>query len=209
MNEAAMWSLIHAERARLAQTLSTLTPEQWAHSTLCAGWNVQHTAAHVVAGAEQTPAHFLTRLAASLFRFDVMTDVDARRIGALSPPVIVQRLRATTTTTNHPPAPIVAMLGEVVAHAEDICQPLGISSGVAHEALVESLTMFVDAGFPIGSKKRAVGLTLRATDLDWTHGSGPSVEGPATWLMLALLGRATSASHLTGDGLGELTRRLP
>jgi len=208
MNEATTWQLIHAERARLADTLATLSSEQWAQPSLCAGWTVQLTAGHVVAGAEQTPAHFMTRLAESLFRFDVMTDVDARRIGAASPAVILERLRATTTTTNHPPAPISAMLGEVVAHTEDICQPLGISSGVAEAALVGALAMFVNAGFPIGSKKKVLGLTFRANDLDWTYASGPNVEGPGVWLMLAMLSRPTSIAHLSGDGVAELARRI-
>jgi hypothetical protein len=162
----------------------------------------------VVAGAEQTTGHFLTRFAASLFRFDVMTDVDAHRLGALAPDVLVQRLRATTTTTNHPPAPITAMLGEVVAHAEDICLPLGLTSGVSTEAMAETLTTFANSGFPIGSKKRVAGLTLRATDLGWSHGSGPVVEGPASWLMLAMLSRPSSLAHLTGDGVTILNSRL-
>ena len=39
---------------------------------------------------------------------------------------LVARLRARTTTTNHPPAPVMAMLGEIVVHGEDIRRPLGI-----------------------------------------------------------------------------------
>jgi uncharacterized protein (TIGR03083 family) len=168
---------------------------------------VQLVTGHVVAGAEQTTANFLTRFAASLFRFDVMTDVDARRLGALSPDVLVQRLRATTTTTNHPPAPVTAMLGEIVAHAEDICQPLGLTSGVSDEAIVETLTTFANSGFPVGSKKRVAELALHATDLGWTHGSGPVVEGSGTWLMLAMLRRPASVAHLTGDGVAILQGR--
>jgi uncharacterized protein (TIGR03083 family) len=208
VNETATWDLIHQERARLADTLSRLSPEQWSHPSLCDGWNVQLMTGHVVAGAEQTTGHFLSGFAASLFRFDVMTDVDAHRLGALAPDVLVQRLRATTTTTNHPPAPITAMLGEVVAHAEDICLPLGLTSGVSNEAMVETLTTFANSGFPIGSKKRVTGLTLHATDLGWSHGAGPVVEGPATWLMLAMLSRPSSLPHLTGDGVAILNSRL-
>jgi uncharacterized protein (TIGR03083 family) len=208
MNETSMWELIHAERARLSDTLAALEPEQWEHDTLCKGWNVRQTTGHVLAGAEQTTAHFLSRFAASLFRFDVMTKVDVQRYGALAPGVLVTRLRATTTTTNHPPAPIAAMLGEVVAHAEDICQPLGISSGVADEALIATLDAFANTGFPLGSKKRVAGLSLKANDIAWSHGSGPSVEGPAKSLMLVMVGRSTKLADLSGAGVGELTRRL-
>jgi uncharacterized protein (TIGR03083 family) len=208
MNEAAMWRLIHAERARLAQTLSTLTPEQWTHATLCEDWNVQLTTAHVLAGAEQTTGNFVRRFAASSFRFNVMTGADAQRLGALAPEMLVTRLLATVTTTNHPPAPIGAMLGEIVAHQEDICQPLDLSSGVADEAVVATLEFFANAGFPLGAKKRVAGLALSASDLNWTHGSGPKVEGPGKLLMLAMVGRPSALTNLSGDGVAELTRRL-
>jgi hypothetical protein len=100
------------------------------------------------------------------------------------------------------------MLGEVVAHAEDICLPLGLTSGVSPEAMVETLTTYANSGFPVGSKKRVAGVTLRATDLGWSHGSGPMVEGPGTWLMLAMLGRPSSLTHLAGDGVTILNSRI-
>jgi uncharacterized protein (TIGR03083 family) len=208
MNETSMWDLIHTERARLSDTLAALTPEQWEHFSLCKGWNVHWTAGHVLAGAEQTTAGFLSRMAASRFRFDVMTKTDAQRYALLAPGVIVTRLRATVTTTNHPPAPIAAMLGEVVAHSEDICQPLGLNSGVADEALIATLEAFANTGFPLGSKKRVAGLTLSPNDLAWSHGSGPKVEGPGKSLVLAMVGRTSALKDLSGDGVGELTRRL-
>jgi uncharacterized protein (TIGR03083 family) len=208
MDEAAMWDLIHAERARLVQTLSTLSPEQWHHDTLCGDWDVQQTTGHILAGAEQTTGHFIARFAASLFRFDVMTKVDVQKLGSLAPEVLLKRLRATVTTTNHPPAPIAAMLGEVVAHQEDICQPLGIDSGVADEALIATMACFANTAFPLGSKKRIAGLTLSTSQPAWSHGSGPNVEGPAKSMMLVMVGRRSALAHLSGDGLGELTQRL-
>ena len=203
-----MWDLIHVERARLVQTLTTLSPDQWHHETLCEGWDVQHATGHVLAGAEQTTGHFLARFAASLFRFNVMTEGDVRRLGSLAPEVLINRLRATVTTTNHPPAPIAAMLGEVVAHQEDICQPLGIESGVSDAALIGTLEAFANTAYPLGSKKRIAGLTLTTTQPTWSHGSGPGVEGPAKFVMLAMVGRRSALAHLSGDGLGELTQRL-
>jgi uncharacterized protein (TIGR03083 family) len=208
MNESAMWDLIHAERARFVQTLMTLSAEQWHHDTLCGGWDVQQTTGHVLAGAEQTTGHFIARFAASLFRFNVMTDVDVQRLGSLAPEVLINRLRATVTTTNHPPAPIAAMLGEVVAHQEDICQPLGIESGVADAALIATMESFANTAFPLGSKKRIEGLTLTTSQPAWTHGAGPLVEGPAKSMMLAMVGRRSALAKLSGDGLAELTHRL-
>jgi len=51
-------------------------------------------------------------------------------------------------------------------------------------------------------------LALGASDLKWTHGSGPKVEGPGKLLMLAMLGRRPALTNLSGDGVAELTSRL-
>lgn len=59
----------------------------------------------------------------------------------------------------------------------------------------------------IGTKSRIEGLTLRATDADWTHGSGPVVEGPILALLVASTGRGAACDELTGEGLETLRSR--
>ncbi len=81
MDDTKAWALIHNERAAMADTLAELTPSQWAQPSLCGGWSVHVTAAHIVLGAEQTRSHFLARMAANGFRFNTMIDRDARRAG--------------------------------------------------------------------------------------------------------------------------------
>ncbi len=49
----------------------------------------------------------------------------------------------------------------------------------------------------IGSKKRIEGLTLRATDAEWSHGSGPEVSGPILSLVMAMTGRKAPLDDLT------------
>jgi hypothetical protein len=50
-------------------------------------------------------------------------------------------------------------------------------------------------------------LRFEADDIDWTHGSGPVVRGPAEALLLALTGRTTALDRLKGDGLLTLRAR--
>ena len=50
-------------------------------------------------------------------------------------------------------------------------------------------------------------MTLKATDADWTHGSGPLVEGPALSLLLAATGRKVALADLSGDGVEILRGR--
>ena len=202
------WVLIHKERAAMADTLAALTPSQWAEASLVSGWSVQVTAAHIVNGAEQTPGHFMQRMAANGFRFNRAMDRDARRTGAVAPTEIIERLRARTTTTNHPPAPVVAMLGEIVVHAEDIRRPLGLESDTSSDAVAACLEMYSKSSFPVGGKKRIDGLRLVADDIDWSHGTGPEVTGPGLSRVMAMTGRPAGLDRLTGDGLATFRSRV-
>ena len=87
MDDATTWKLIHRERAAMADTLATLTPEQWRQPSLCGGWTVRDAAGHIVTGAEQTKRRFMTHMAANGFRFNRMMDVDAKRTAARPPDV--------------------------------------------------------------------------------------------------------------------------
>ncbi|HWW55032.1 MAG TPA: maleylpyruvate isomerase family mycothiol-dependent enzyme [Acidimicrobiales bacterium] len=207
-DNATTWKLIHSERVALANTLEGLSPEQWVVPSQCAGWSVQLAAAHVLAGAEQTGPRFMAGMMANGFRFNAMVGRDVSRLGALSPVELVERLRARTTTTNHPPAPVMAMLGEVVVHGEDIRRPLGLSAEPSAAATLACLDMFKGANFPVGAKKRISGLRLVATDADWDHGGGPEVQGPMLSLLMAMTGRASGLEGLSGEGAPVLRSRL-
>ena len=206
--DADTWSLIHAERAAAADLLAGLTPEQWTAPSLCGSWTVRQTAAHLVVGAEQTTGGFVKGLLATGFRFNTMMDRTARGLAERPTDELVERLRARTSTTNRAPAPVVTMLGEVVVHTEDIRRPLGLAGGPSPEAVGACLEMYKGAAFPLGCKKRIEGLRLVASDLDWAHGDGPEVTGPATTLMMAITGRGAVATDLDGEGLPTLQARL-
>lgn len=200
--------MIHAERKALATTIEGLTPEQWNTPSLCDGWTVGFLAGHVLAGAEQTPGHFLAGMVTTGFRFSSLMERDARDRDNLSAQQIAERLLDRTTTTNHPPAPVMAMLGEVVVHGEDIRRPIGVQGTVADDAANACLQMYTKSSFPVGGKKRIGGLRLVATDTGWAYGAGPEVSGPAMSLLLAMTGRAAGMSDLSGDGAATLRERL-
>lgn len=203
-----VWDLIHAERARLAETLGELTPEQWATPSLCAGWTVGQLAAHVVQGAEQTSAGFFAGMARAGFRFNTMMQQSVARLAQVPQAELVERLQARTTTTNRPPAPPMAMLGEVVVHGEDIRRPLGITAPVTDDAVNACLDMYTTASFPVGGRKRIAGLRLVAPDTGWSYGTGPEVNGPGRSVMLAMTGRKAGVPDLTGDGAAVLAQRV-
>jgi hypothetical protein len=51
-------------------------------------------------------------------------------------------------------------------------------------------------------------LTLRATDADWSAGSGAEVSGPLVSIVLAMTGRSDALKDLSGDGVATLTSRM-
>ena len=207
MKSHDIWKNIHVERAQLADTLSTLTPEQWSTSSWCQGWDVRKVVGHVVAASEQTFPNFYKELIGAGFKFNVFTDRGADAVATASPEQLVARLRARTNTTNHPPAPVMAMLGEIVVHGDDIRRPLQLVHRSPDEALVAVADSWKNSNLLIGAKRRIAGLSLRATDIAWSHGDGPLVQGPLQSLVLAMTGRQGSHVELSGEGLALLASR--
>jgi len=207
MKSEDTWTYIHSERAQLADTWVDLSSEQWATSSWCEGWSVQDTAGHVLAAAEQTPLNFYREMISAGFRFNVFADRAAKRLASVGPDELVRRLRARTSTTNHPPAPVMAMLGEIVVHGEDIRRPLGLEHTSPEGALVAVADSWKNSNLLIGAKRRIAGLRLRATDSEWVHGDGPEVSGPLISLILAMTGRKGAHPDLTGEGLAILANR--
>lgn len=207
MTTSEFWRHIGSERSALADTWESLTPEQWSSPSWCEGWTVQETAGHVLAAAEQTPANFFKEFASAGFKFNVFAQRGADRVAKLGPNELVRRLRARTSTRNHPPGPVSAMLGEVVVHGDDMRRPLGLSHQTPEAALVVVADSWKKTNILIGSKKRIEGLRLIATDSTWTNGEGPEVSGPLQSLVLAMTGRKQVLSDLSGDGVAILARR--
>jgi uncharacterized protein (TIGR03083 family) len=202
-----IWPVVHAERRALALDLEGLAPDRWQTPSLCTGWSVHDVLAHMVATAKETPPRFFAGLAGSRFSFARFT---AKRIAAEKaggPAATLAAFRAVETSTAAPPGPPTSWLGEALVHAEDIRRPLGI----AHDYPIASVTavtgFYAGSNILIGGKRRVQGLTLRATDTDWSHGSGPLVEGPALALLLATTGREAALADLTGPGVETLRAR--
>jgi hypothetical protein len=89
----------------------------------------------------------------------------------------------------------------------DIRRPTGLVRVVPQVTLLNVADTMKGIGFPIKTKSRIAGLRMSATDVDWTTGDGPSVEGPLASLVLAMVGRAAAFDDLSGDGLSLLRSR--
>ena len=202
------WPLIRAERVALIADLENLTDAQWSTPSLCAGWTVRDVLAHMTNTAKMTPGRFIGKMAAAGFRFNAMSQQGVTDQLGATPADTLGEFKAVVDRTTAPPGPVDAMVAEAVIHTQDIRRPLGI----AHTFQPEALTLvgnFVTRGnLLLGGKRRSTGLTLVATDVDWTHGAGPEVKGPLASMILALTGRRAGLADLSGDGLATLTGRL-
>ena len=129
-----------------------------------------------------------------------------RHLGA-SPQATLAEFRDKQHSTSCPPGPKVSWLGEVIVHSEDIRRPLGIRHDYPTAAVRQVLDFYKSSNTLIGTKGRIADLRLTATDEDWSHGDGPTVEGRLVDLLLAATGRGVACESLSGDGVSTLRLR--
>jgi uncharacterized protein (TIGR03083 family) len=202
-----IWPTIHAERSALADDVAGLTPDQWATPSLCSGWTVHDVLAHLLSAAKMTPPKFFARFAGAGFNFDKFAAKQVAIEGADGPAATLAAFRAAHDRTTSPPGPKETWLGEAFVHGEDIRRPLGITRDYPLPEVGRALGLYTRSNAIIGGKKRVAGLTLRATDTDYSSGSGPLVEGPIVSLLLVASGRKAALGELSGPGVDTLRRR--
>lgn len=201
------WPIIHSERVALANDLEQLDDAQWSTTSLCPEWTVHRVLGHIVATAKTTPPSFFAGLASNGFKFHVMSAKRSAAESAGAPSQTLANFRAVRAATTKPPGPAMAMVGEILVHGEDIRRPLGISHEYPMPALIAATEFYRQSNLLIGGKRRTAGLRFRATDTDWSVGSGPEIAGPMLSLMLMTAGRHSAIEELSGEGVAVLTGR--
>lgn len=204
------WDLVERERLALADLLEGLDDEQWDTASLCTGWRVREVVAHLMVGPTSSGREVVR--AVLRHRGDVSRAMDAmaRERGAAPTPELVRALRENAASRFHPPLlDWRAPLADVLVHREDVAVPLGLPQDRPTDAWALALAFLVTrtgrTAFETGALPpvRFVG-----TDVDWEHGSGPQVRGPASAIALALTGRSALVDRLDGDGVDVVRDRL-
>lgn len=206
METDTVWTHIHSERRALADLLAGIDEAQWEHDTLCPGWTVKDIAAHVISNPQIGWRHLGGMAARNLGRsYNAMIAREVVLWAREQTPATVlgdfERYagsvrRVPVTTTIEP-------LLDVLVHTQDILRPLGLR----HEMPAEAAVVAADRarlharlmGWSAGRRVRMV-----ATDIDWTRGRGPTVEGPIQELLMLTTGRAPDPALTSGDGLALL-----
>lgn len=209
MDRHQAWQVITRERARLADLLDELTPAEWEHPSLCAGWTVRHVAAHVISSPQATPWAVGVALVRARGSFDRCIDDQARRWADRPTQQIVDDYRRLHGSQRHPVGTTYyEPLLDVLVHTQDIAVPLGRELAMPTEAARGAADRVWRRSFPFHARRRLGGLRLRATDTDWAAGAGDEVTGAVADLLLALTGRTATLSRLTGPGVEQLHERV-
>lgn len=208
MTRPDLMALAEEERAELLALLRGLSAAQWLAPSLCAGWRVRDVATHVVSydglSRSSLAGTFLrgglrvsTVNAAALERYD---ELDTDGIVEL----VSRHLRPRGLTAGFRGA---IALTDGTIHHQDIRRALDLPRTIPARRLVPVLEFALKAP-TLSVRKNVKGLTLVATDVDWTSGDGPEVAGPAEALLMAAAGRPHGLGDLDGPGLGTMRARV-
>jgi uncharacterized protein (TIGR03083 family) len=203
-----LWTLVRAERAALAEDLAGLSAGQWGHSTLCGDWDVEQVVAHLTAAASLNQRQWLLSMLGARFRPAVHNQRRLAEHRGRTPAQTLDQFRAVITSTTAPSGHTPAYLGEVVVHAQDIRQPLGLVRTPSVDALTPVANFFAQRDFAVASHKRAADLELRADDGSFAAGTGPLVTGSTLALVMSMAGRESYLAELDGPGVPTLRSRL-
>ena len=183
--------------------------DEWGASTLCGDWNVQQVTGHLASFVDVGLPSFFVNMAKHKFDYDAAADTLAVKHGERSPDQLVAALRSKASKKSAVPMfPEAMTLLDVVVHTQDVRRPLGLDGSISADMLTTALDFITQhklAGQIIDADTLE-GLALSANDIDWSHGEGDEVTGPAEAILMAVCGRPTH-EDLTGPGVAILQER--
>lgn len=205
-----IWDDVASERRQLADVLEGLTEAQLSEPSLCDGWTIKETAAHLTTIFHTSMPKFVLQILMSggfsnATRKAAISEASRRSISD-----IVEELRANAEHRFTPPGMgAEAPLTDIVVHGQDIRRPLGIDRDIPEDEARVILDLLASKKGKFTWPRGGISeLQFEATDMDWVSGAGPVVSGRAEALLMAMAGRAVAVDDLTGDGVAEFRTRF-
>jgi uncharacterized protein (TIGR03083 family) len=194
--------VVAAEFTSLAELLAAASDAQWDTLSLCAGWRVREVIAHLTMAARYSEEQFMAELRRCDFDFTRLSNEVAGRDASLPAGELVANLRSDSMQHWTPPGGgYHGALNHVVIHGLDVTVPLGVPRSSPDETIRVVLDDLARGGGHTRFDIVISGRRLEASDLDWSHGSGPVLRGAAGDLALAVCGRDVPAGRLEGEPL--------
>jgi uncharacterized protein (TIGR03083 family) len=206
VDSRALWRMIHAERAALADDLAELGDQQWETQSLCEELTVRQVLAHLTAGASLSWSRWMAGVIKCRFDFDEQVAMRLTERMGRTPSETLELFKGSVSNTSRV-IPLEALLGETIVHGEDIRHPLGVKRAYPIETITLLAEYYRQSDFVVVAKKRVVDLHLVAEDGPFTAGTGPMVTGTTLALTMAMTGRAAYCDQLQGDGVTLLRER--
>lgn len=198
---------------RFLEVAAGLSLQDWAQPSLCDAWSNHAVLAHLVIGYRTGAAATAAAMLHHGGSFDRANAALASGLAETMHPG--ELLDAFERLIDRPRGlgrvfPRRLLLGDHVTHELDILFAIGREPAIPPEALVAVLNTQVALPNPfVPAFRNSRGLQLRASDVDWAHGStGPLVTGRAAELISVLGNRAQALSRLRGDGVDVLAARV-
>ena len=190
-------SAVAAQFLALADLLDTLPDAGWDTPSLCDGWRVREVVAHVTMPVRSSTDQFMAELRSCDGDFTRLSNLVASRDAALPRGALVENLRDEVMHQWTPPGGGYAgALNHVVIHGLDITVPLGVTRRSSDETIRAVLDGLAGGGAHAHFGFDLTGLSLCATDIDWTYGSGALVSGTAEDIALLVCGRKLPAGRI-------------
>ena len=209
--KAMMWD----EVADIGKLLHELDDAAFDTPSLCDGWKVRDVLGHMGAGHTTPGGTMLMKVARRGFNVTKASFEESQEMFAGKSADEIRSFWDDVMIGQHPMKGISKMIPSKAAfldhlvHNQDIRRPTGKPREIAEDRLRRALELVRSEGNPMfNPKKNAAGLRLEATDIDWSDGDGPSVQGPGEALVLAASGRRAALADLTGDGVDVLRGRI-
>jgi uncharacterized protein (TIGR03083 family) len=196
------------ERQDFVDFLDGLSPEQWEQPSLCELWRVRDVVAHVISYEELSRWQLVRRFAKGGFMPPRINAIGVAEYAGRSPRELSGLMR-----TCIPPRGLTSAFGGMIAlvdgmiHQQDIRRPLGMGRVIPPERLLRVLNTALQSPATRGAR-RARGVRLIATDVDWAYGDGPEVTGPGEALLMAMAARPDALNQLTGPGKALLAQHI-
>lgn len=215
MNDDEVWAVIDLQRQRTADLLDQLSDEEWRQPSLCQGWTIRDVAAHLT--LQQVGLGSAIVLALShprgLGNVNRMIHLSARSRAERPVDQLITQIRSTIGSRRHNIGlSNLETLTDILVHGQDIAIPLHRELEMPTAAVaVVATRVWKQRG---GSKARVFrdlpigGFRLTATDVAWSVGEGPEIQGPIAAILLLFAGRPAALTRLSGAGAESLRGQM-
>ncbi len=203
MDKAGIGMLFDAEYEAAVELARGLSEGEWVLPSLCEEWSVGDVVLHI---AYHTHRDGLGEKLGSIDK--VTAKLVAREHADNREGLLAWLARPVPASARKDKGNVC----ELVIHSQDIRRVTGSTRAYPEPTMrlaLDTCVTILGTRFIVDRVHRvARGLRLVATDMEWSHGTGPEVHGAAEALLMAVAARPAALADLSGEGVPTMAQRL-